>query len=114
MLLEGVAPKGLKRPAAAVQSVHLGDLRVLAAQVTPLEAVGVDPGIGSTALYIIPASIVLDGEYGEHDVAMGVPVKINQSGVIEIQQIRLDDTESSSLKKSSEKIRNDIKSINDD
>ena len=59
----------------------------------------------------IPASIVLDGEYGEHDVAMGVPVKIDQSGVIEVKQIKLDDTESSSLKKSSEKIRNDIQSI---
>ena len=61
----------------------------------------------------IPASIVLDGEYGEHDVAMGVPVKINQNGVIEIQQVKLDDTESSSLKKSSEKIRNDIKSVHE-
>ena len=61
----------------------------------------------------IPASIVLDGEYGEHDVAMGVPVKINQNGVVEIQQVKLDDTESSSLKKSSQKIRNDIKSIHE-
>ena len=59
----------------------------------------------------IPASIVLDGEYGEHDVAMGVPVTINQNGVIDIQQVKLDDTESSSLKKSSQKIRNDIKSV---
>lgn len=59
----------------------------------------------------IPASIVLDGEYGENDVAMGVPVKINQNGVIEIQQLKLDDTESSSLKKSSQKIRNDIESV---
>lgn len=61
----------------------------------------------------IPASVVLDGEYGEHDVAMGVPVKIDQNGVTEIQQVKLDDTESSSLKKSSEKIRNDIKSVHD-
>jgi len=61
----------------------------------------------------IPASIVLDGEYGEHDVAMGVPVKIDQNGVSEIQKIKLDDTELSSLKKSSQKIRNDIKSVHD-
>lgn len=59
----------------------------------------------------IPASVVLDGEYGEHDVAMGVPVKIDQNGVSEIKKITLDDTESSSLKKSSEKIKNYIKSI---
>ena len=59
----------------------------------------------------IPASVVLEGEYGENDVAMGVPVKINQNGISEIQKITLDDTESSSLKKSSEKIRNHIQSI---
>ena len=59
----------------------------------------------------VPVSVVLDGEYDEHDVAMGVPVIINQNGVSEIQKIKLDDTESSSLKKSSEKIRNSIKSV---
>jgi len=60
---------------------------------------------------IIPASVVLEGEYGENDVAMGVPVRIDQNGVSEIQKMKLDDTESSSLKKSSEKIRNHIQSI---
>ena len=60
---------------------------------------------------IIPASVVLEGEYGESDVAMGVPVRIDQNGVSEIQKIKLDDTESSSLKKSSEKIRNHIQSV---
>ena len=59
----------------------------------------------------IPASVVLEGEYGENDVAMGVPVKIDQNGICEIQNVKLDDTESSSLKKSSEKIRNHIQSI---
>ena len=59
----------------------------------------------------IPASVVLEGEYGENDVAMGVPVKIDQNGVSEVLQVKLDDTESSSLKKSSEKIRNYIRSI---
>jgi malate dehydrogenase len=59
----------------------------------------------------IPASVVLEGEYGENDVAMGVPVKIDQNGICEIQNVKLDDTESSSLKKSSEKIRNYIQSI---
>jgi len=59
----------------------------------------------------IPASVVLEGEYGENDVAMGVPVKIDQNGICAIQNVKLDDTESSSLKKSSEKIRNYIQSI---
>ncbi len=60
---------------------------------------------------VIPASVVLEGEYGEDDVAMGVPVRIDQNGVFEIHKVNLDDTESSSLKKSSEKIRNHIQSI---
>ncbi len=61
----------------------------------------------------IPASVVLNGEYGANDVAMGVPVKIDQNGISEIRKVTLDDTELSSLKKSSEKIYNDIQSIRD-
>ena len=59
----------------------------------------------------IPASIVLEGEYGENDVAMGVPVKINKNGVSEIQKIKLDESESSMLKESAKKIRDDINSV---
>ena len=59
----------------------------------------------------ISASVVLEGEYGENDVAMGVPVKINQDGVSEIQTIELDESESSLLKESSKKIRDDINSV---
>jgi len=39
-------------------------------------------------------------------------VKIDQNGITEIQKIKLDDTESSSLKKSSEKIHEYIQSFN--
>lgn len=59
----------------------------------------------------LTASVVLEGEYGENDVAMGVPVKINQNGVSEIQTIELDESESSLLKESSKKIRDDINSV---
>ncbi len=59
----------------------------------------------------ISASVVLEGEYGENDVAMGVPVKINQNGVSEIQTIELDESESFMLKESSKKIRDDINSV---
>ena len=59
----------------------------------------------------ISASVVLEGEYGETDVAMGVPVKITQNGVSEIQTIELDELESSMLKESSKKIRDDINSV---
>ncbi|NNM02783.1 MAG: lactate dehydrogenase [Nitrosopumilus sp.] len=59
----------------------------------------------------ISASVVLEGEYGENDVAMGVPVKISQNGVSEIQTIELDESESSLLKESSKKIHDDINSV---
>jgi len=59
----------------------------------------------------VPVSIVLEGEYGENDVSVGIPVKINQNGVSEIQKIDLDESEKSMLKESSQKIRGDISSV---
>jgi len=59
----------------------------------------------------VPASIVLEGEYDETNVAMGVPVKINQNGIAEIQTIELDKSEQNSLKISAQTIRNNIQSI---
>jgi len=55
---------------------------------------------------ILPASIVLDGEYGLRGVAIGVPAKLGRSGVIEIiefEEIR-EDLSRSALKLS-EKLR---------
>ena len=60
---------------------------------------------------IIPASIVLNGEYGEKDVSMGIPVKINKYGVKEIIGIKLNKSESELLKISAQTIRDYIKSL---
>jgi malate dehydrogenase len=60
---------------------------------------------------LVPASIVLEGEYGENNVAMGIPVKINKNGVSEIQTLDLDESESQLLRESSQKIKNQLKSI---
>ncbi len=60
---------------------------------------------------IIPVSIVLNGEYGEKDVSMGIPVKINKDGVKEIIEIKLNESESKLLKISAQTIRNYIKSL---
>ena len=46
----------------------------------------------------VPASIVLNGEYGEKDVSMGIPVKINKDGIKEIIEIKLNKSESNLLK----------------
>lgn len=59
----------------------------------------------------VPVSVVLKGEYGENDVAMGVPVLINSSGISKILDIALDDSESLLLKKSSQRIRDQINSV---
>ena len=59
----------------------------------------------------IPASIVLEGEYGESDVAMGVPVKINKNGVSEIQTLDLNESESILLKESSHIIKDQLRSV---
>ncbi|MBM2819850.1 MAG: lactate/malate dehydrogenase [Nitrosarchaeum sp.] len=60
---------------------------------------------------IIPVSIVLNGEYGEKDVSMGIPVKINKDGVKEIIEIKLNESESTLLKISAQTIRDYIKSL---
>ena len=59
----------------------------------------------------IPASVVLEGEYQQNNVALGVPVKINENGIFEIEKIDLDKSEFELLMKSSFKIQNQIKSI---
>lgn len=60
---------------------------------------------------VIPASIVLNGEYGEKDISMGIPVKINKDGVKEIIEIKLNESESKLLKISAQTIRDYIKSL---
>lgn len=59
----------------------------------------------------IPASIVLEGEYGVSNVSMGIPVKINHAGVVEIEKISLDESESDLLALSAKKIHSDIESV---
>ena len=61
--------------------------------------------------FSVPASVVLQGEYGENNVAMGVPVLINSSGISKILDIVLDNSESLLLKKSSQRIHDQINSI---
>lgn len=59
----------------------------------------------------IPASIVINGEFGEHNVSMGIPVIIDKNGVSKIDEIELSKSESDSLKISAQTIRNYIKSV---
>ena len=60
---------------------------------------------------IIPASIVLNGEYGEKDVCMGVPITIESNGLTKIHNWEMNKLEEESLKLSAQTIRNNIRSI---
>jgi malate dehydrogenase len=60
----------------------------------------------------IPASVLLEGEYGEKDVCMGVRTKITSNGITEIQEMTLDESELELLKISAQTIRKNIQSAN--
>jgi len=45
VFLEGIAPQGLKGSATAIQGIHFGEIRILAAQVTPFDPVRRHPGV---------------------------------------------------------------------
>ncbi len=59
----------------------------------------------------IPASVLLEGEFGEKDVCMGVPIKITSKGISEIQSMDFDESEQELFKISAETIRNNLQSV---
>ena len=59
----------------------------------------------------MPASTLLEGEFGESNVCMGVPVTINKFGIVKIQEITLNKQESKSLEISAQSIRDYITSV---
>ncbi len=54
---------------------------------------------------ILPCSVFLQGEYGIHDLFVGVPVKLGAKGVEEIIQITLTPEEDAALKKSAAAVK---------
>lgn len=56
----------------------------------------------------VVASTLLLGQYGVSDVCMGVPLTVNKSGVVKIQQIKLTLDEEKSLKQSASIVKNNI------
>lgn len=53
----------------------------------------------------VPASVYLKGEYGIHDVVLGVPCQLGMRGLLSIDQFQLDGHELQSLKNAAEAIR---------
>ena len=54
---------------------------------------------------ILPCAAYLQGEYGMHDVYLGVPVKLGAAGVEQIVEIALTPEETAALEKSAEAVR---------
>ncbi|MDD2799779.1 MAG: malate dehydrogenase [Bacteroidales bacterium] len=64
---------------------------------------------------IIPSCVMLEGEYGQNDICIGVPVVIGKNGVEKIIELELNDAEKAAFAKSADAVRatNDVlKEIN--
>ncbi len=61
---------------------------------------------------ILPCSVFLQGEYGIHDLFVGVPVKLGAGGVEQIIQIKLTAEEDAALKKSAAAVKELVGVIN--
>ncbi|MDP4185074.1 MAG: malate dehydrogenase [Bacteroidota bacterium] len=55
---------------------------------------------------LMPCSVYLDGEYGQSDICMGVPVVIGRNGVEKIVDFKLNEKEQAAFDKSAAAVRN--------
>jgi malate dehydrogenase len=51
---------------------------------------------------------ILDGEYGQPDLAMGVPCILDEAGLAAVVELPLDQTEMAQFRQSAETVRGDI------
>lgn len=62
---------------------------------------------------MIPCSVMLEGEYGQNDICIGVPCIIGKNGVEEILAIDLDDNEKALFAKSADAVRSMNSALNE-
>jgi malate dehydrogenase len=55
---------------------------------------------------VLPCCVALDGEYGQTDIALGVPVVLGKNGWEKISDYKLNDAEQALFNKSVEAVRN--------
>jgi malate dehydrogenase len=63
---------------------------------------------------MIACSVMLEGEYGQSDICIGVPCIIGKNGIEQILDIKLSDAEKAAFAKSADAVRNmnaDLKSV---
>jgi malate dehydrogenase len=58
---------------------------------------------------VMPSSVILDGEYGHHDVSVGVPIVLGNKGIERIIELDLDEETQQKFKESVDSIREGIK-----
>lgn len=61
---------------------------------------------------ILPCAAYLQGEYGIHDLFVGVPVKLGREGIEQIIEISLTDEERADLYKSADAVRSLVEGLN--
>ena len=54
---------------------------------------------------IYPCSVLLDGEYGQKDICLGVPVRVGKNGIEEIIDLNLNEEETAAFAKSATAVR---------
>jgi len=59
----------------------------------------------------VPASTLLNGQFGLSDVCVGVPLTINKNGIAKINQIKITENENESLRKSAHVEKNNITKV---
>ncbi|GBC98470.1 Malate dehydrogenase [bacterium HR17] len=57
---------------------------------------------------LLPCSVLLQGEYGLHDVFIGVPVVLGKNGVERIVELKLTEEELQALRRSADEVRKGI------
>lgn len=60
---------------------------------------------------IVPASVYLDGEYGQKDIFFGVPTQLGRRGMEKVMEYKLSDLELHALEESAAHVRETIESL---
>jgi malate dehydrogenase len=62
---------------------------------------------------LLPCVALLEGEYGESDIAMGVPCVLSEKGIESVVELDLNERERSDFEQSSAAVRADIQRLAD-
>ncbi len=60
---------------------------------------------------ILPCVGILDGEYDQHAIAMGVPAVLDENGLVEIIELNLNPGEQADFRRSADLVRTDIEHL---